>query len=276
MLFTALSVKTQHVTGKFIRMDWRAQGGHLWMFSVVGEISQKCQSRAALAHWVLIVYIHVVCIYPYVWVSISMRRQGYKSNEVVAGRESLDEMFLRGQGVCEASVSAAFPEGTWIANLQNCFSRAPLSTLKSFKKYLQKRLVAILDHCMDTLWKIGKAGDAAHCTFKCPVKFPLHRSCCLGRIVLHTVETRCWREVDAVFQVFECDDFHLKTVNLSSAASRTLRLCVNIVCVRKQQVWQTTHSWKPVTWSTWKQARTGIPWEITLISNVSCSSQHGV
>lgn len=39
-----------------------------------------------------------------------------------------------------------------------------LSILKRFKKYLHKRLVAILDHCRDTLRKISKAGDAMTCS----------------------------------------------------------------------------------------------------------------
>lgn len=42
--------------------------------------------------------------------------------------------------------------------------------------------------------------------------------------------------MDAAFLVFECDDFYLRTVNLCSAASRTLMLYVDMVCVRKQQV----------------------------------------
>lgn len=161
------------------------------MFSVVGEIRPKCQSRAALAHWVLIVFIHMICIWPSVWIATSMRRQEYKPNEVVAGREGLDEVLLWGQHVCETSqnsVSAAFPALTRINNLQEHFSRAPLSILKRFKKWQLWIIVWIhweRSAKLVMLWP-------AHCTFKCLVKFPPHRRLFLDRIVLHTVEVRSW------------------------------------------------------------------------------------
>lgn len=145
------------------------------------------------------------------------------------------------------SVSAAFPGLTWIKN-RNTSPEPHYPSWRGFKNIPRKRewqfWIIVWVHWERSakvvmLWP-------AHCTFKCPVKFPLHRRLSLGRIVLHTVEVRSWREVDAVFQVFECDDFLLRTVNLCCAASRTLMLCVDMVCVRKQQVWQTPHSWKPI------------------------------
>lgn len=73
--------------------------------------------------------------------------------------------------------------------------------------------MAVLHPCVDTLWKITKAGDAVTCSvhLQAPNEALTARRGFQSRIILRTMEIKSCSEVDAVFQVFECDDSHIGT-----------------------------------------------------------------
>lgn len=134
-----------------------------------------------------------------------MRRQGYKPNHLVAGREAWMRCCSEAR-VCVQLHKFRLSCPPWTdtdKQIAGALLQSPLSflSLKNISKKGWWQFWIIVWMHWERSTKLVMLCPA-HCTFKCPVKFPLHRKPSLGRIVLHTVEVRSWREVDAVFQVF--------------------------------------------------------------------------
>lgn len=165
---------------------------------------------------------------------MSMRRQGYKPNEVVAGREAWMRCCSEAK-VCVKLHKFRLSCPPWTdtdKQLAGALLQSPLSILKRFKIYLQKGLVAILDHCMDALRKISKAGDAVPCSLhlQVPSEIPTAQKTLPGQNCSAHCGSQELERSGCCVSGIQCDDFHPKAVNLCSAASRHW-CCVLVQCV---------------------------------------------